>query len=65
MMPLAERMKARAEQFEMQEKQVEYKIYRTLFEQIWSLLPGYCSYPTDVLEVRHASASPIRRHAGH
>jgi len=31
---------------------VEYKTYDTLQNQIWSLLPGFCTNPTD-LEVNY------------
>lgn len=31
-------------------KSMEAKIYETLFQQIWSLLPGYCDLPLDLIE---------------
>ena len=30
------------------EKTMEVKIFETLVQQIWALLPGYCSYPLDL-----------------
>ncbi|KAK4702679.1 ribosomal RNA-processing protein 12, partial [Phenoliferia sp. Uapishka_3] len=30
------------------ERTLEAKIYDTLIDQIWALLPGYCTYPLDV-----------------
>ena len=51
MIPIAKQVKSKAEHFELNEKQVEYRIYRTIYEQIWSLLPSYCSYAIDMIEV--------------
>lgn len=31
---------------------METKIYETVVQQIWALLPGYCNLPVDLIEVR-------------
>ena len=30
---------------------VEYKTYSAMMSQIWSLLPGFCTRPTDLADV--------------
>ncbi|KAK9472655.1 NUC173 domain-containing protein [Dipodascopsis tothii] len=46
--PLSERLHQKVAGAGAQEKTVETKIYETLVEQIWSLLPKYCDLPTDL-----------------
>ncbi|BFZ64427.1 pre-rRNA processing protein [Saitoella coloradoensis] len=47
--PLSERLFQRVVEHEGA-KTIEVKLYETLVDQIWSLLPGYCSLPTDLTE---------------
>uniref|UniRef100_A0A8C4U339 Ribosomal RNA processing 12 homolog n=1 Tax=Falco tinnunculus TaxID=100819 RepID=A0A8C4U339_FALTI len=48
-LPLAAALKSRAVEFTQAGKSVEAKIYDTLQWQVWTLLPGFCTHPTDVL----------------
>uniref|UniRef100_A0A8C3CNF5 Ribosomal RNA processing 12 homolog n=1 Tax=Cairina moschata TaxID=8855 RepID=A0A8C3CNF5_CAIMO len=48
-LPLAATLKRRALEFSQAGKSLESKIYDTLQWQVWSLLPGFCTHPTDVL----------------
>ncbi|NWH70588.1 RRP12 protein, partial [Piaya cayana] len=48
-LPLAAALKSRALEFTQAGKSVEAKIYDTLQWQVWTLLPGFCTHPTDVL----------------
>uniref|UniRef100_A0A8C3UG24 Ribosomal RNA processing 12 homolog n=1 Tax=Catharus ustulatus TaxID=91951 RepID=A0A8C3UG24_CATUS len=48
-LPLAAALKSRAQEFTQAGKNVEAKIYDTLQWQVWTLLPGFCTHPTDVL----------------
>ncbi|NXL56052.1 RRP12 protein, partial [Chordeiles acutipennis] len=48
-LPLAATLKSRALEFTQAGKSVEAKIYDTLQWQVWTLLPGFCTRPTDVL----------------
>lgn len=36
---------------------MEIKIFQTVVQQIWALLPGYCSLPVDLIEVRHCASA--------
>lgn len=47
LMPLANKLRARSEQFAKNRQMIEYKIFNTLQNQIWSTLPGFCNFPTD------------------
>uniref|UniRef100_A0A803VGB7 Ribosomal RNA processing 12 homolog n=1 Tax=Ficedula albicollis TaxID=59894 RepID=A0A803VGB7_FICAL len=47
-LPLAAALKSRALEFTQAGKSVEAKIYDTLQWQVWTLLPGFCTHPTDV-----------------
>ncbi|XP_064519144.1 RRP12-like protein [Pseudopipra pipra] len=48
-LPLAAALKNRAQEFTQAGKSVEAKLYDTLQWQVWTLLPGFCTHPTDVL----------------
>ncbi|XP_059676941.1 RRP12-like protein isoform X2 [Gavia stellata] len=48
-LPLAATLKSKALEFTQAGKSVEAKIYDTLQWQVWTLLPGFCTHPTDVL----------------
>ncbi|XP_077114405.1 RRP12-like protein [Ranitomeya variabilis] len=47
-LPLAEKLKKRASDFAEAGRSLEAKIYETLQWQIWTMLPGFCTRPTDV-----------------
>lgn len=47
--PLSEVMFQRVIEVGAQEKTMQSKIFETLIEQIWALLPGYCNSPTDLI----------------
>jgi ribosomal RNA-processing protein 12 len=48
MLPLAGRLRVKAEGFHKARKPLEAKLYTTLHHQVWSLLPGFCRQPRDV-----------------
>ncbi|XP_059586238.1 RRP12-like protein isoform X2 [Alligator mississippiensis] len=48
-LPLAAALKGRAMELAQDGKTLESKIYDTLQGQVWSLLPGFCRWPTDVV----------------
>lgn len=48
-LPLATTLKGRATEFSQLGQDLEAKIYDTLQWQIWSLLPGFCTHPTDTV----------------
>ncbi|XP_028586368.2 RRP12-like protein [Podarcis muralis] len=48
-LPLAATLKHRATELDEAKRHLEAKIYDTLQWQIWTLLPGFCSQPTDVV----------------
>ncbi|KFQ19444.1 RRP12-like, partial [Mesitornis unicolor] len=48
-LPLTAALKSRALEFTQAGKSREAKIYDTLQWQVWTLLPGFCTHPTDVL----------------
>uniref|UniRef100_A0A8C3SAN3 Ribosomal RNA processing 12 homolog n=1 Tax=Chelydra serpentina TaxID=8475 RepID=A0A8C3SAN3_CHESE len=47
-LPLAATLKSRAAELAQAGKSLEAKIYDTLQWQIWTMLPGFCTRPTDV-----------------
>ncbi|KAK0386352.1 hypothetical protein NLU13_6189 [Sarocladium strictum] len=50
MVPLSELMFQKVLDHGESEKTMEVKIYETLVQQIWSILPGYCDLPLDLAE---------------
>lgn len=50
MVPLSELMFQKVLNHGQAEKTMEVKIYETLVQQIWSILPGYCDLPLDLAE---------------
>ncbi|RGP64115.1 ribosomal rna-processing 12 [Fusarium longipes] len=50
MVPLSEVMFQRVIDHGEAEKTMEIKIYETVVQQIWSILPGYCDLPLDLTE---------------
>lgn len=48
--PLSAQMFAKAEAARAGDKGMEAKVWETLVGQIWALLPGYCEYPTDLIQ---------------
>lgn len=47
-LPLAEKLKTQASELTEAGRTLEAKIYETLQWQIWTMLPGFCTRPTDV-----------------
>ncbi|KAH7153107.1 NUC173 domain-containing protein [Dactylonectria macrodidyma] len=50
MVPLSELMFQKVLNHGEAEKTMELKIYETVVQQIWSILPGYCDLPLDLTE---------------
>ncbi|KAK7429586.1 pre-rRNA processing protein [Neonectria magnoliae] len=50
MVPLSELMFQKVLDHGEAEKTMELKIYETVVQQIWSILPGYCDLPLDLVE---------------
>uniref|UniRef100_A0A8D0CU37 Ribosomal RNA processing 12 homolog n=1 Tax=Sander lucioperca TaxID=283035 RepID=A0A8D0CU37_SANLU len=48
-LPLASTLKHRAEELEQAGQKLEAKVYQTLQMQIWTMLPGFCTCPVDLL----------------
>ncbi|GAA6213816.1 RRP12-like protein [Lates japonicus] len=59
-LPLASTLKQRAEELEQAGQKLEAKVYQTLQLQIWTMLPGFCTCPVDLL----ASFKSIARTLG-
>lgn len=50
MLPLAANLRSKAMSLKQQGKHLESKLYDTLQLQIWGLLPGFCTRPTDLCQ---------------
>ncbi|KAE8371634.1 armadillo-type protein [Aspergillus bertholletiae] len=50
LVPLSEALYQKVMDFTAAEKPVETKIFETLVQQTWSVLPGYCELPLDLIE---------------
>ncbi|CAJ1067594.1 RRP12-like protein [Xyrichtys novacula] len=48
-LPLASTLKQRAEELEQAGQKLEAKVYQMLQMQIWTMLPGFCTCPVDLL----------------
>lgn len=48
--PLSEALYQKVMDYTSAEKAVETKIFETLVQQTWSILPGYCELPLDVVD---------------
>ncbi|SCV66891.1 BQ2448_5537 [Microbotryum intermedium] len=48
--PLSAELFAKAEKAKEAQKGMEVKVWETLVGQVWALLPGYCEYPTDLVD---------------
>ncbi|KAK5853979.1 hypothetical protein PBY51_015087 [Eleginops maclovinus] len=48
-LPLASTLKQRAEELGQAGQKLEAKVYGTLQTQIWTMLPGFCTCPVDLL----------------
>uniref|UniRef100_A0A4W6C4P2 Ribosomal RNA processing 12 homolog n=1 Tax=Lates calcarifer TaxID=8187 RepID=A0A4W6C4P2_LATCA len=59
-LPLASTLKQRAEELEQAGQKLEAKVYQTLQLQIWTMLPGFCTCPVDLM----ASFKSIARTLG-
>ncbi|XP_023139487.2 RRP12-like protein [Amphiprion ocellaris] len=49
-LPLASTLKQRAEELEQAGQKLEAKVYQTLQLQIWTMLPGFCTCPVDLIK---------------
>ncbi|XP_029690750.1 RRP12-like protein [Takifugu rubripes] len=59
-LPLASTLKQKAGELEQMDQKLEAKVYQTLQLQIWTMLPGFCTCPVDLL----ASFKGIARTVG-
>lgn len=50
MVPLSEELYQRVIDHGEREKTMEVKVFETVVQQIWSMLPGYCDLPLDLIE---------------
>ncbi|KAH7075435.1 NUC173 domain-containing protein [Paraphoma chrysanthemicola] len=50
MVPLSEQLYQRVIEHGERTKTMEIKVFETVVQQIWSILPGYCDLPTDIVE---------------
>ncbi|KAJ1978850.1 pre-rRNA processing protein [Dimargaris verticillata] len=50
LLPLIHTLDTTAKGFQIQDKELESKIYQTLVHQLWALFPGFCTGPTDVVQ---------------
>ncbi|KAI2789167.1 hypothetical protein POX_e07195 [Penicillium oxalicum] len=50
MVPLSEALYQKMMDYKSSEKPVETKIFETLVQQTWGILPGYCELPLDLIE---------------
>ncbi|KAF2190577.1 NUC173-domain-containing protein [Zopfia rhizophila CBS 207.26] len=50
MVPLSQVMYQKVMDHGQKEKTMEIKVFETVVQQIWSILPGYCDLPLDVAE---------------
>ncbi|KAF2267310.1 NUC173-domain-containing protein [Lojkania enalia] len=50
MLPLSEALYQKVIDHGSKEKSMEVKIFETVVQQIWSILPGYCDLPLDLVE---------------
>lgn len=48
LIPLGDRLAQKSQEFVEQGRAIESKIYETLTQQIWSLVPGFCDLPLDL-----------------
>ncbi|KAF3708264.1 RRP12-like protein [Channa argus] len=48
-LPLASTLRQRAEELEQAGQKLEAKVYQTLQLQIWTMFPGFCTCPVDLL----------------
>ena len=47
LVPLNERLMSKLAEFRNRGRMIEVKVYETLTQQIWALLPGFCDLPYD------------------
>lgn len=57
--PLSEAMFQKVIENKSDEKTMEIKIFETLIQQIWALLPGYCNLPLDLTTAFDASFAEL------
>lgn len=51
-MPLATRCRSVAAKHKKSNNSVEHAVFTTLVQQIWALLPAFCTKPVDITQVR-------------
>ncbi|XP_048061220.1 RRP12-like protein [Megalobrama amblycephala] len=57
--PLANKLKQTADELEQSGQKLMAKVYQTLQMQIWTMLPGFCTKPTDLLASFKNIARPL------
>ncbi|CAG8669334.1 20012_t:CDS:2 [Rhizophagus irregularis] len=57
--PLSKRLQQKSLEFQKQNRLIESKIYDTLYQQIWSLLPGFCNLPIDLQKTFNKSTGEL------
>ncbi|ORY11652.1 NUC173 domain-domain-containing protein [Clohesyomyces aquaticus] len=55
MVPLSEALYQKVVDHGEKEKTMEIKVFETVVQQIWSILPGYCDLPLDLVEAFNQS----------
>ncbi|XP_065152602.1 RRP12-like protein isoform X2 [Paramisgurnus dabryanus] len=56
-LPLASKLKQTAEELEQSGQKLMAKVYQTLQLQIWTMLPGFCTKPTDLASFKNIARS--------
>nr|XP_055026488.1 RRP12-like protein [Misgurnus anguillicaudatus] len=56
-LPLANKLKQTAEELEQSGQKLMAKVYQTLQLQIWTMLPGFCTKPTDLASFKNIARS--------
>ncbi|RDD41937.1 RRP12-like protein [Trichoplax sp. H2] len=59
MLPLAVMMKQKSMEYKNNGHELQATVYKTLFIQIWSLLPGFCTNTTDVVNTFRSIARTL------
>lgn len=56
-LPLATKLRRTAEELEQSGQKLMAKVYQTLHMQIWTMLPGFCTKPTDLASFKNIARS--------
>jgi len=51
LLPMSEKLVQKSIEFQSKNRMIEAKVYETLTQQVWSLLPGFCNLPYDLPQV--------------